>query len=58
MGLFGDDDNGNSDQAARANRLTEEQINSNKAELEQKRQAMVQTRIDIVRSQGAEKWNQ
>jgi len=56
MGLFGGDDNDNPAQD-RANQLVEEQINQNKAELEQKRQSLVSQRMNIIKSQGAETWS-
>lgn len=57
MGIFGGggDDNDNSSQDA-ANKLMQEQIDQNNAELEQKRQDLVQQRMAIVKSQGAETW--
>lgn len=53
MGLFGDDSNPDQDQA---NALAQEQIDQNKAELEQKREALVEQRMNIIHSQGAEQW--
>lgn len=54
MGLFGgNDDNGGND---RSNQLLDEQLTQNKAELEQKRQSLVDQRMAIVKSQGGEVW--
>lgn len=54
MGIF--DGGGDTDSQDRANALLEEQINQNKAELEQKRKDLVAQRINIIKSQGAEQW--
>lgn len=51
MGMFGGDDNSD-----RINMLQEQQINANKAELEAKKQNLFQTRLDIIKGQGAEQW--
>lgn len=53
MGLNNDDNS----QDNRGSQLIEEQINTNKAELEAKRQNLYQTRMDIIKGQGAENWN-
>jgi len=56
MGIFdggGDDDTSSQDNA---NKLMQEQIDQNNAELEQKRQDLVQQRMAIIKSQGAETW--
>lgn len=56
MGLFSDDDEGTSDQQQQANALMQEQIQSNKAELEQKRLNLVQQRMAIIKSEGSVNW--
>ncbi len=56
MGIFGGGDEGNP-AADRANALVEQQINMNKQELEAKRESLMQQRIAIVRSQGAQNWS-
>ncbi len=53
MGLFGGSDDDTND---RAQALQEEQIETNRAELENKRQSLFQTRLDIIKSQGAQQW--
>jgi hypothetical protein len=37
-------------------RLANEQIRTNKAELEAKKQSLFQTRLDIIKGQGKEQW--
>lgn len=54
MGIF--DGGGDTSDQDQANALLEEQINQNKAELEQKRKDLVSQRINIIKSQGAEQW--
>ncbi len=39
-----------------ADQLLSEQIHQNQAELEAKRQSLYQTRLDIIKGQGAENW--
>lgn len=50
--LGGDNDNGND----RGSQLLDEQLRLNQAELEAKRQNLFQTRLDIIKGQGAESW--
>jgi|HubBroStandDraft_6_1064221.scaffolds.fasta_scaffold22339_5 hypothetical protein len=53
MGFFG---GGGNDQYDRVAELQEEQIRNNKAELEAKKQSLYQTRLDIIKGQGAQSW--
>lgn len=53
MGFFGDE---GSDQSE-ADRLLTEQIDTDKAELEQKRQSLVAERLNIIKSTGMQNWN-
>lgn len=50
MGFFGSDN----DEPSRAEELAQQQIELNQAELEQKRQHLYQTRLDIIKGQGAQ----
>jgi hypothetical protein len=47
--VMGDNDNEGS-------QLIEQQINQNAAEIEEKRQALSQERLDIIKSQGMPRW--
>ncbi len=40
----------------KANNLADEQIQQNAAELEQKKNNLFQTRLDIIKGQGSEVW--
>lgn len=51
MGFLGGDNNDD-----RGSQLLDEQLSLNKAELEAKRQSLFQTRLDIIKGQGAESW--
>lgn len=54
MGFFsGDNQNPEQD---KANELLQEQMQQNQAELEEKRQNLMEQRIAIVRSEGGESW--
>jgi hypothetical protein len=55
MGFFGGG-NKNDDHYDRVVELQEEQIRTNKAELEAKKQNLYQTRLDIIKGQGAQIW--
>lgn len=52
MGFFDGGGGGNND----SNDLMQEQMNQNKVELEQKRKSLVDQKIAIVKSQGAQNW--
>lgn len=52
MGFLGGDNESNDE----GNALLNEQIQTNRAELEAKRQNLYQTRLDIIKGQGAENW--
>ena len=52
MGLFG-----NSDEQDEANKIANEQIQQNQAELESKRANLYSAKLDIIRGQGAENWS-
>jgi len=51
MGFFGGD-NDNS----RTSDIAEEQFRQNQAQLEQKRQNLYKTRLDIIKGQGGQNW--
>lgn len=53
MGFFDKDDSGASSEA---NSLIDQQFKQNQAELKQKRDAIFQQRIDIIKSQGQQNW--
>jgi hypothetical protein len=53
MGFFGGD---NDSQPSQAEQLAEEQLQMNKAELENKKQSLYQTRLDIIKGQGGQTW--
>ncbi len=52
MGLFGGDDPNQ-----QANDLTNQQIQQNQAEIENKRQSLYKERLDIVKGQGMQSWS-
>jgi hypothetical protein len=54
MGLFSSGDN---DSADRANALVEQQMAENEIQIEQKRRDLVQTRLQVIKSQGAQNWS-
>ncbi len=54
-GLFGGGGKADNDQD-QANQLAQEQINQNNADLEEKRQSLVDQRISIIKSEGAPNW--
>lgn len=56
MGLFDSGDDVDTSAQTQANYLLTQQINQNKDELEQKRQSLVDQRVNILKSQGAENW--
>jgi len=51
MGFLGGDN-----EPSRGEQLVDEQIQTNKAELEAKKQSLYKTRLDIIKSQGKENW--
>jgi len=53
MGFFG----GDNEPDNRANDLIEKQMMDNQAEIEQKRRSLYQTRLDVIKSQGAQQWS-
>ena len=53
MGFFGGD---NDPGPSQADQIATEQLNQNKAELEAKKQNLYQTRLDIIKGQGAQQW--
>lgn len=59
MGFFGGLFGGGGSNASydRVSALQEQQIIDNKAQLEAKRQNIFKTRLDIIKSQGAQIWN-
>jgi hypothetical protein len=54
MGLFGSDDD--QPQPSEADQLASEQLQENQAELEYKKNNLYQTRLDIIKGQGAQTW--
>lgn len=52
MGFFG----GDNEPDNRANDLIEQQMLDNEIEIENKRRSLTQTRLDVVKSQGAQQW--
>ena len=55
MGFFGGD-NDRSNQPSESERLAAQQIQENRAELETKKRSLYQTRLDIIKGQGAPIW--
>jgi hypothetical protein len=53
MGIFGNDDS--SEESPQAEAINE-QIRTNAAELETKKQNLYQTRLDIIKGEGAQTW--
>jgi hypothetical protein len=53
MGFFGGD---NDREPSEAETLAQEQLETNKAELEAKKQSLYQSRLDIIKGQGKEQW--
>lgn len=51
------DDTNDTVENNRGNELINSQIESNKAELEAKKQSLIQTRLDIAKSQGGQSWS-
>jgi len=52
MGLFGGGDQPDN----QANELIEEQMRDNEIQIEQKRRSLYQTRLDVIKAQGAQQW--
>jgi len=52
MGFFG----GDNEPDNRANDLIEQQMRENDIEIEQKRRSLVQTRMEVIKAQGAQQW--
>lgn len=53
MGFFGGDDNDSSNQA---NDVADQQLKLNQAEIEQKKQSLYKTRLDIEKGLGGQSW--
>lgn len=51
MGFLGGDN-----EPSRAEEIADEELRANQAELETKKQNLYQTRLDIIKGQGAENW--
>jgi hypothetical protein len=51
MGFLGGDN-----EPSRGEQLADEQLQMNKAELEAKKESLYQTRLDIIKGQGAQQW--
>lgn len=51
MGFLGGDN-----EPSRGDELADQQIRANQAELENKRQSLYKTRLDIIKGQGKENW--
>lgn len=58
MGFFGGGGNSGGQDSGRSesDRLIDEQIKQNKAEIEQKRKGLYQQRLDIIKAQGGQIW--
>jgi hypothetical protein len=46
-----------SDSTSESEEILNEQLRDNKAELERKKQSLYETRLDIIKSQGAQSWS-
>ncbi len=53
MGFLGGD---NDNEPTRADELVQEQLESNKAEIESKRNRLYQARLGIIKGQGTQQW--
>lgn len=53
---FNDDNQQGNDRSERVAALQEQQINTNKIELENKKRSLFQTKLDIIKGQGAQQW--
>lgn len=56
MGFFGGDNDNDSPGQSHAEQLADQQLQMNKAELENKKQNLYDTRLDIIKGQGGESW--
>jgi hypothetical protein len=56
MGFLNSSDDDNNNEQDEGNRLLDQQLKTNQAELEAKKQSLFQTRLDIIKGQGAEDW--